>query len=92
MDKVSKLTAVQFSDEMKAAVSLLIAAFEDCELQSYIRFAYRIDDKAYELTFLPKQNEIIYKTDEKGDPIGIESINGHKINDEPKVHGIHNHA
>jgi len=38
---------------MRTTVSLLQAAFEDCELNSHIRFAYKIDGVVYEITFLP---------------------------------------
>jgi len=48
-----KLTALQKSQQMRTSVSLLKAAFDDCELNSHIRFAYKIDGVVYEITFLP---------------------------------------
>ena len=48
------------------AVKLLIAAFEDCKLNSHIRFTYAAEDnKKYELTFLYLANELKYKSEKK---------------------------
>ena|SRR3990167_1249550 len=50
-----KLLAVQESPEMKKAVTLLYEVFKDCDLKVFIRFWYKIDDKNYEITFMPLQ-------------------------------------
>ena len=66
MKTEDKLKLVQQSDEVMLAVKLLIAAFEDCKLNSHIRFTYAAEDnKKYELTFLYLANELKYKSEKK---------------------------
>lgn len=63
MKTEDKLKEVQQSDEVMLAVKILIAAFEDCNLNSHIRFTYAAEDnKKYELTFLYLPNEFKYKS------------------------------
>jgi hypothetical protein len=59
-----KLAAVQTSPEMLKAITLLIAAFQDCELRSHIRFSYKVNGVKYEMNFMPIMNEINYRIDE----------------------------
>jgi hypothetical protein len=60
-----KLKAVQTSPQLLNATMLLIAAFQDCELKSHIRFIYTVNDAKYEITFLPIINEVTYKVEEE---------------------------
>lgn len=61
MTTIEKLQAVQTSPEMLTAMGLLIAAFEDCELKSHIRFTYTVNGVDYELNFMPIHNLVTYK-------------------------------
>ena len=60
MPTEEKMLYVQNSKEITEAVKLLVAAFRDCDLKSYIRFEFLLPDtnEYYELTFLKlnKQN------------------------------------
>ena len=61
MTENEKITVVQSSDVMKEAVTLLYSLYKDCNLSSYIRYAYVINDEKYEITFLHIRNEIDHK-------------------------------
>ena len=51
MDTADKVDAVQDSPEMTHVAKMLLALYLDCDLTSFIRYAYRIDDYSCEITF-----------------------------------------
>lgn len=53
MTTAQKLSAVHSSPEILKAVALLIVAFEETKLSSFIRFGYSHEGKRYEITFMP---------------------------------------
>ncbi|MES2287433.1 MAG: hypothetical protein V4547_17195 [Bacteroidota bacterium] len=51
-----KINAVARMSEITQAGGILKAAFDDCDLKTYIRFVYKFDDNTeYEITFLKKR-------------------------------------
>jgi hypothetical protein len=58
MTTEEKLIALQRSPEMKKAMLLLTAFYQDCELKSFVRLTYTIDNLNYELTFLPIAHQV----------------------------------
>ena len=65
-----KLELLQNSPEMRMAVKLLIAAFKEANLNSFIRFIYGADagdgkEDKYEITFLRIDHEKSYNPLEK---------------------------
>ncbi len=59
MTTEEKLIAVRDSPEMIAAMKVLVAAFNDCDLQSFIRFYYPTNDgKVHEITYIPIKHRI----------------------------------
>ena len=59
MTKKSKVEIAANAPEIIAAVSLLIALFKDCKMNSHIRYVFNTQDKeSFEITFLQIKNTL----------------------------------
>lgn len=62
-----KMKALQQSPEIRRALALFIAAFNDLEFKTLIRFGYEVEGTKYELMFYPIRNHVVY-TEETSNP------------------------